>query len=728
MWEGLDAVEWAGLEHNYGAGEDVPGLLRRCAGPDPGDAEEAADDLLNLLFHQGGWICPAAVAALPFLLRLAARPEVPCRRPVLDLVAMLAAEAGRVRKRHVAPGWAAAWEHALPEVLTLLGDPAAEVRRAAANIVSDCTSPGADLLPALLDAWHTETDPAARLDLVLALGAAATRAPVGPRDPEPLPRSLLDAPDPQLRLAAVHALAPRDPGLPERRLDLVLDAVRAPGVELWQDTAAVEGGAQAVQYFTGELFADSPAAYTSYVRGLLADHPDEVQRIGALAQAARVLSGWHSPVPALLPALVARLDDPSPTVRFQAVELLACLGPAATAHADRIVPLVDDTGVSSGRSVGDVALWALARMNDPRCVPGLAERLAGAVPSTFPPYGVHTSGQHHFATLPALYEVLVLLPDHADRLLPAVLARLAATGDARERARWCEVLAAWGDGARTAVPQLVELLTDEECWTGAATALGAIGGADGRGRERLLERAEGSGAGAGSAGSRSGGSRNAAESQSAGSLGAAGPRSVDPLGAAETQSAGSPSAAETQSVGSVETTAAPPRRRPDTRTADSALAAWAQWRTGGAPEPALTALARAVEGDFPHPQLARLADLGSLAAPLADRLRALTGAEYDWTRVEAAYALWSATGETEVAVPVLLAEVRGLAEGQFLPVAHRAVRHLTRIGPPAARPAADLLRRVPDRDARLSRGGGWRGFEADERIRAAIAQLLAHTG
>ncbi|MFC9246199.1 hypothetical protein ACFT7S_20020 [Streptomyces sp. NPDC057136] len=81
MRVGLNAVNWASLEHNYGPTKDVPGLLRRCEGPGPGpdDAENAADELLNLMFHQGGRICSAASASLPFLLRLAATPGVPSR-------------------------------------------------------------------------------------------------------------------------------------------------------------------------------------------------------------------------------------------------------------------------------------------------------------------------------------------------------------------------------------------------------------------------------------------------------------------------------------------------------------------------------------------------------------------------------------------------------------------------------------------------------------------------
>ncbi|MEU6178500.1 hypothetical protein [Streptomyces coeruleorubidus] len=666
MWEGLDAVHWAGLEHNFGTAQDVPGLLRRCAGPDARDAEDAADDLFNLLFHQGGWICPAAPAALPFLLRLGARADVPCRRTVLALVSVLAAEAGRVAGKFLAPAWASAWDQALPEVLALLAAPEAEIRRAAADILADCASPGELILPALLDRRRTETDLATRLDLVVALGSAGRREPAGPRAAEALAllRELLDDQEPQLRLAAVHALAAGDPGLAERSMNLVLDAVRDPGAEVWRHTSAVEGGVQAVQYRAGTLFADSPASSTSYVLGLLADLPrsrrdstggtsiDDEQQVGALAQAAEVLRRRRSPVDSLLPAVAARLDDPNPEVRFRATELLACLGPAAAAHADAVAALLDDNGSThNGETVADTALWALARMNDGRCVPGLVERLAGA-PSAFSKYGIHSGGDHHFPVLPALYEVLALLPDHAGPLLPAVCDRIDATSDERELPRLCEVLAGWGPGARAAVPRLVPLLEHDAGWAAAATALGGIGVEDAGARELLLARS---------------------------------------------------------AVGD----------------ANAPLATWAHWRTGGDPEQALKVLGPAATQDAArHPHLRKLADLGPHAADLADRLRTLARSEDDWTSVEAAHALWAATGETEIPVRALLAAVRGLAEGHCLPVMLPAVRYLARIGP-AARPAARLLRGVPDLDRRLFYFSGWRGFETDESVRTAVAALLA---
>ncbi|MDF3148781.1 hypothetical protein PBV88_48275, partial [Streptomyces sp. T21Q-yed] len=99
----------------------------------------------------------------------------------------------------------------------------------------------------------------------------------------------------------------------------------------------------------------------------------------------------------------------------------------------------------------------------------------------------------------------------------------------------------------------------------------------------------------------------------------------------------------------------------------------------------------------------------------------------EWTSVEAAHALWAATGDTEVPVQALVTAVRGLAEGRYLPVMLPAVRHLTRIGGPA-RPAARLLREVPALDRRLHYFSGWRGFETDESIRTAIDELLAAAG
>ncbi|MDK9501303.1 HEAT repeat domain-containing protein [Streptomyces katrae] len=659
MWVGLDEVDWAALKHNYGSAEDVPDLLRRCAGPDPDDAEGAACDVLNLLFHQGGWVCSAASAALPFLLRLASAAEVTCRRTVMELVARLASEAQQVRVQFLDPGWRPAWERALPEVLVLLEDPEPWIRRDAADVVGVCGSSGELTLPSLLRRWQAEDDPATRLDVILALGQAVLRQPAGVHAAEvfDLLHRLLNAPEAQVRLAAIHALAPNTPDLAEQRLELLLEAVRDPSVELWRHTTAMDSGAQGVQHRTAALF---PGPYTGFALGLLRDHPAEEQRTGALVQAAGLLAQWRSPTSALLPRIAARLNDPACEARFRAAELLACLGPAAAAHADEVAALLGDNAARTTRkrqTVGEAALWALARMNDPRCLPGLIELVAAGTRSGFTSTSASypaTAGWHH-AVLPSLPEVLGYLADHVERLLPAICDQLGTSTDQQVINRLCQVLAGWGPSAKAAVPKLLSLMEDNRNWDSAALALAGIGPAGNGAQELLLTRA-------------------------------------------------------------------------DARETHTELAAWAHWKVSGEPGPLLEVIERAAaQGSIPRPALRKLADLGPHAARFADRLRAMTTDTDPWSRVEAARALWAATGDTETAVPALMTTVQGLAKGDYLPVMLPAVRHLAQIGH-AARPAAQLLHAVPRHDPRLRSSGGWRGFTQDEDIRTAVDELLALCG
>jgi hypothetical protein len=150
----------------------------------------------------------------------------------------------------------------------------------------------------------------------------------------------------------------------------------------------------------------------------------------------------------------------------------------------------------------------------------------------------------------------------------------------------------------------------------------------------------------------------------------------------------------------------------DERSIVRVHAARAVWRVRGDADLALPVLRRAIveaeRSDAAHP-LEVAAEMGRAARSLADVIVSALDSEHDWVSARAAIALWRVTGETDRAVPVLVArhlvcEPRGL----------EALRCLAEIGPPA-RAAAPLLERSlrsERRDVRVGGAGTW--IEEDE--------------
>ena len=64
----LSAVSWSDFDTAYGPATDLPGQLRRLAGPDLPDALAARHELWCSLCHQHVFVSTAAVPALPFIL------------------------------------------------------------------------------------------------------------------------------------------------------------------------------------------------------------------------------------------------------------------------------------------------------------------------------------------------------------------------------------------------------------------------------------------------------------------------------------------------------------------------------------------------------------------------------------------------------------------------------------------------------------------------------------
>jgi hypothetical protein len=110
MLEGLDAVAWHEIDHAYGPALDTPGHLRALLSNDPEVVARAVTDLDRTIHEEGGFVCPAATAVLPFLVEvmpvLAAEP----RAALLDMIERIAEDGENAEQVDV--GWHDAWAKA----------------------------------------------------------------------------------------------------------------------------------------------------------------------------------------------------------------------------------------------------------------------------------------------------------------------------------------------------------------------------------------------------------------------------------------------------------------------------------------------------------------------------------------------------------------------------------------------------------------------------------------
>lgn len=223
----------------------------------------------------------------------------------------------------------------------------------------------------------------------------------------------------------------------------------------------------------------------------------------------------------------------------------------------------------------------------------------------------------------------------ASYVLPAFRERLAYGAEARDVPTVLRILTRWGPAAAPAAPELADLL-DTASARPAAEALGRIGPAASAAAGELAALARGE--------------------TSPWRFGVGTERSPKPWHGAQT-------------------------------------AAWAHWRVTGDPELALRVCGAAARAGLGRPVLRHLADLGPLAAPYADSVRALLDCPGEWSRVGAAEAWWRITGDPAPAVAALLPELAPAAGHRVTELMLRTVRALGAIGPPAAA-ALPVLRTV----------------------------------
>jgi hypothetical protein len=442
LLEGVDAVDWAALEHAYGKAHRVPEWLAGLLEPET--CVEALGDLDMAIYHQGGAVYSAGAAAVPFLIRLAVDPSVPDRFEILGLLARFARLVNEMhepwRSRPAAVQCRDAVYGATDVFRALLDEVSPAMRTGAVDVLAELLD-HADLVAGdLMSRFPVEIDPQVREHYVLSLSrkgfrdtlsASRRQAVVGwliDRTPEP--------PDP-LRLAFLIA---------RRRFD-------AAGVPYQDVLAAYEDQGASARWVGTELGEDRPAraelARLAVARGIRTDFAQD------MAEAGSVMMKWRSATDDLLPLIASGLDGFA-GVREAALHLLAANGEAAWPWSDAIANLVPEGGRTEA-----LAVWALARLVDPRAVPSVQRSLAGD-PGMYPFGATHyTDGFYWLTQDPGIGDVLLPLAPYADSLLPAIRLRLRPEAPTPLAYNLCEALRAFGERAVDALPELQAMLGTE---------------------------------------------------------------------------------------------------------------------------------------------------------------------------------------------------------------------------------------------------------------------------
>ncbi|MEU6946221.1 PBS lyase [Streptomyces sp. NPDC046316] len=429
MLTGIEEVDWASLGHAYGPADDVPGMLRGLASPDPGERELALDGMYGAVHHQGD-VYDSTLACIPFLLELVADPEVQDRGGIVELLTSIGGIdlSGEEELDELDPddedfipaanyAMAAAAVAAGADVfLGLVGDPDPEVRLAAPCALASLHPDPARVLTLLRERLTVERDTEVRLALVEAVGRIARRH-------ESLRDETVDwlgwltraAQAPGLRLAALAQLARCAPGeVPDdvvERVTRLLDEVRTAPPE----PASPESTRPSTPTLVGqvrELFEERSGRPTPWTDELMRTlhtalddrvedrialilaqlrSPDRCQRADAIWLSGGLIRVWRGGYEEVVRLIGTQLADPDPRLREAATSFLEGLfeltGPATDALAARLTARpgrperpeweewAEPECPSGAADVRGRALLALARSGDARAVPLLARAL-----------------------------------------------------------------------------------------------------------------------------------------------------------------------------------------------------------------------------------------------------------------------------------------------------------------------------------------------------------------
>lgn len=721
----MDEVDWASMGHAYGPADDVPALLRGLASTDPAERETALDGIYTAVHHQGD-VYDSTLACIPFLLELAASPEVQDRGAIVELLTSIGGidldddeldpEDEEFEDAANYAMAAAAVASGADVFVGLLDDQDAGVRLAAPCALAMLHGDPARVLALLRARLEGERDTEVRLALVEAVGRIALRHEALRAESVTWLTTLLagDRP-PGVRLSALTQLARCAPGL-------LPDDVASTATALLR-AADGDGSADGYGYGNGDGYgygdgsADGAgtsttgpgagAGTTAAGAGAKTTGPGATAadtRAGGAGTAQGHGAGPGTPwaddlLRTLHSALGDRVDDrvalltgqlssADPAQRTDAVWMCHGLIRAWRGPYDDVVRLV-------GAQLGDPdPLLHGAASSLLESLFGLALPAADALAERAGAAGAAGGNR------PADRRALIALARLGDpRAVPALARALGQPELPHDVAFAVPYL---GDLAVPLVPvlrgRLAEVALDERLYDRAVPLLAGLAGV--RAAEALPEVLS---------------VLRGAPARSGEWVTEAALRALTSFGAAALPAApelrallGGASAGPSSSV-----------------VAAAARALWAATGDAAAVLPVLHELLAADGPDERRAAAAALGSVGRAARGAAPALRELLGSPERWLRMDAAVALWRVTGAPGESLPVLRTAWEENRYGRV-----EIAECLAEMGP-SAEPAVPLLRAELSRPRRhnvLDGGSGSHDIEQDERLLALCRAALRGRG
>ncbi|MET8976702.1 HEAT repeat domain-containing protein [Streptomyces sp. NPDC004539] len=372
VFTGIDEVDWASLHHAHGSAGDVPELLRALASGRAAVRESALDALYGSVHHRGA-VYDSTLAAVPFLLALAAEEGVADRAGLVELLVSIGGETdaagalGPSGEAGVPPGEAAV--RAGAEVFAALTtDPDPDVRRVAVDATVRFLDDPARVLPLLSRRLLFERDDDALVAVTESVGLFVRRHPAHASEGIALLTTHLPSPDPPvLRLAVLGQLAAHAPDrLPPDLVPLTARllaersarrtrACASPGAEetltgrLHRLRPSDEQGARLLRTLHTALGDDVPTRTALLLAQLRL--PSPVDRCNAVLLSAALIREWRGDHTALVSLIGEQLASGEGRLRDAAVSVLGGLFGVAGPAADRLY------GVVAGRPEGWVERW-----------------------------------------------------------------------------------------------------------------------------------------------------------------------------------------------------------------------------------------------------------------------------------------------------------------------------------------------------------------------------------